>query len=57
MRKGMSGAFGTESGTKYSSLISLSVMDESLLVTFSVIGQASHPYTRTEAIAAAYSLN
>ena len=54
--------------TKCSSLISLSVMDESLpafhapthLVTFSVIGQASHPYrpdTRTEATAAAHSLN
>ena len=52
-------------GTKYSSLISLFVMDESLLafqapihlVTFSEIGQASQPYTRTESTAAAYSLN
>ena len=54
----------SKDGTKYSSLISLSVMNESILafhapthlVTFSVIGQASHPYTRTEATAAAYKL-
>ena len=55
----------SKDGTKYPSLISVSVINASLLVfhapthlvTFSVIGQASLPYTRTEATAVAYNLN